>query len=45
MQLKITMTFGLAPLMGEFDSSINLADQRLYKGKKEGKKSSSIQLN
>jgi diguanylate cyclase (GGDEF)-like protein len=37
MQLKITMTFGLAPLMGEFDSSINLADQRLYKGKKEGK--------
>ncbi len=36
-QLKITMTFGLAPLVGEFDSSINLADQRLYKGKKEGK--------
>ncbi len=31
------MTFGLAPLVGEFDSSINLADQRLYKGKKEGK--------
>ena len=37
LQIKVTMTFGLAPLIGEFDSSIHLADQRLYIGKKEGK--------
>jgi diguanylate cyclase (GGDEF)-like protein len=34
---NITMTFGLATMIGDFETSIHLADQRLYYGKRNGK--------
>jgi len=36
-KFNVTMTFGLAPLIGDFETSIHLADQRLYEGKGNGK--------
>lgn len=33
----VTMTFGLAIMVGDFETSIHLADQRLYYGKRNGK--------
>jgi len=34
---NITMTFGVALMIGDFETSIHLADQRLYFGKRHGK--------
>lgn len=34
---RVTMTFGVASLIGDFETSIHLADQRLYQGKRDGK--------
>lgn len=36
-QFNVTMTFGLAAMIGDFETSIHLADQRLYYGKRNGK--------
>jgi len=36
-EISVTMTFGVAPLIGDFETSIHLADQRLYYGKRHGK--------
>ncbi len=36
-EFSVTMTFGIAPLIGDFETSIHLADQRLYYGKRNGK--------
>lgn len=36
-EFSVTMTFGIAPLIGDFETSIHLADQRLYEGKRNGK--------
>lgn len=36
-EFSVTMTFGIAPLIGDFETSIHLADQRLYFGKRHGK--------
>jgi len=37
LELSVTMTFGVAPLVESFETSIQLADQRLYEGKRNGK--------
>ncbi len=34
---RVTMTFGVASMIGDFETSIHLADQRLYEGKRNGK--------
>lgn len=34
---RVTMTFGIASMIGDFETSIHLADQRLYEGKGNGK--------
>lgn len=35
--IQATLTFGVTPLLDEFEASIHLADERLYKGKNNGK--------
>lgn len=34
---NVSMTFGIAAMIGDFETSIHLADQRLYFGKRNGK--------
>ena len=36
-EFSVTMTCGVAPLIGDFETSIHLVDQRLYEGKRNGK--------
>lgn len=35
--INVTLTFGISPLYSEFETSIHLADERLYYGKNNGK--------